>query len=76
MEKKVTHKREKDGAITHLKVDDVEKTKEYVLKDILENDYYTYVDDKKCSKIHKESNYLTTNPNDKIKDNLDNLPNF
>jgi hypothetical protein len=77
MMKKITHKRELKGAITHVKVDGSEKTKQQVISDIPNNDYYTYIGDKQGSKIHKtKSGYISTNPNDDTRDNLDNLPNF
>ena len=50
------------------------------MKDIPQNDYYTYPDGlagKQGAKVHKtKSGYISTNPNDDTKDNLDNLPNF
>ena len=78
--KKITHKREVKGRITHIKVDGLEKTKQEVLNDIPNNDYYTYPDGltgRQGSKVHKtKSGYISTNPDDDTRDNLDNLPNF
>jgi hypothetical protein len=77
MNKYVTHKREVKGAITHLKVDGAGKSRKEIMDDIPANDYFTYVNDKIGAKIHKTKNgYLTTNPNDDTRDNLDNLPTF
>lgn len=72
--KKITHKREINGTITHVKVDGVIKTKQDVIDDIGNNDYYTYPNGVKGSKVHKtKSGHISTNPNDDKKDNLDNL---
>jgi hypothetical protein len=80
MDKKITHKREVKGSITHVKVDGYEKTKMDVLNDIPKNDYYTYpdgVNGKKGAKVYKTKNgHITTIPNDDTRDNLDSLPIF
>lgn len=80
MDKKITNKREKNGSITHVKVGEETKTKQDVLNDISKNDYYTYpdgIDGKRGAKVHKtKSGYISTNPNDDTRDNLDNLKNF
>lgn len=80
MEKKVTRKREKYGVITHVEVDDQEKTKQEVLNDVNVNEYYTYPDGKygkRGERIYKTTkNHLTTKSNDNTRDNLDSLNNF
>lgn len=77
MIKKITHKRQVKGSITHVRADGDTKTKKEVLDDILKNEYYTYVNGKKGSKVHKtKSGHISTNPNDDTRDNLDNLLDF
>lgn len=76
MAKKITHQRKGINGITHLEVDDVEKTRKQVYDDILSNDYYTSVNGKIGSKVHRVKTWLSTNPNESIGDNLGELPLF
>ena len=79
MLKLVSHKREKDGVITHLKVDGSEKTRQFVYDDLdpkTSNEYKTFVGGVVGAKIHRVGKYISTNPNETKGDNLDSLPKF
>ena len=76
MAKKITHQRKGINGITHLKVDGFEKTRLQVYNDVAINDYYTFVDGKIGSKVHKVKTWLSTNPNETTGDNLGELPLF
>jgi hypothetical protein len=77
MEKYVKSVNEINGTIVTLKLNNsVEITRESLYNDLNNNEYYTLVNKKKGSRIHKKGKFITTNPNDDSRDNLDELPRF
>jgi hypothetical protein len=74
-EKFVTHKRIKNGKITFLKVDGFVKSKIDVMNDLLNCEYFIFINGKKTKKILKCGDYMSVNVDD-LKDDLNNLPTF
>ena len=78
MIKEVTNVLQKDGKITHVKVDGDIKTRSEVIKDMDNNSYVSSPFGTNIkTPIHKtKSGWISTNPNDDTRDNLDSLPGF